>query len=82
MIASFYTISLDLTCMDFMFWGYIVSTEYKWNPQTLLNLKVSIKREIANIPHDKLHSVLLSTVFVMQCVITCDDTHVENVSSE
>lgn len=71
--------SPDLTPMDFWFWGYLKSRVYMCNPQNLSDLKDSIKREIANIPHAMLRSALLSTVSRMQCVIVCDGTHVENV---
>ncbi|GFV34312.1 uncharacterized protein TNCV_4023271 [Trichonephila clavipes] len=38
--------SPDLTTMDFWFWGYLKSTVYLCNPQTLSDLKDSIRREI------------------------------------
>ncbi|GFT14517.1 uncharacterized protein TNCV_4004611 [Trichonephila clavipes] len=71
--------SPDLTPMDFWFWGYLKSTVYLCNPQTLSDLKDSIRREIGNIPRVMLRAAILSTVSRMQCVIACDGTHVENV---
>ncbi|GFU79267.1 uncharacterized protein TNCV_2137901 [Trichonephila clavipes] len=71
--------SPDLTPMDFWFWGYLKSTVYLCNPQTLSDLKDSIRREIGNIPRAMLRAAILSTVSRMQCVIACDGTHVENV---
>ncbi|GFV75722.1 uncharacterized protein TNCV_1756501 [Trichonephila clavipes] len=71
--------SPDLTAMDFWFWGYLKSTVYLCNPQTLSDLKDSIRREIGNIPRAMLGAAILSTVSRMQCVIACDGTHVENV---
>ena len=61
------------------FWGYIKSRVYICNPQTFSEIKDSINREIANIPHTMLLSALLSSISCMQCVIACDNTHVENV---
>ena len=60
-----------LTPMDFSFWVHI--RVYMWNVQILSNLKDSIKRETANIPHAMLNSVSLSTVSHMQHIIFCDD---------
>ncbi|GFV18026.1 uncharacterized protein TNCV_168301 [Trichonephila clavipes] len=71
--------SPDLTPMDFWFWGYLKSTVYLCTPQTLSDLKDSIRREIGNIPRAMLRAAILSTVSRMQCVIACDGTHVENV---
>ncbi|GFW45602.1 transposable element tc3 transposase [Trichonephila clavipes] len=71
--------SPDLTPMDFWFWGYLKSTVYLCNPQTLSDLKDSIRREIGNIPRAMLRAAILSTVSRMQCVIACDGPHVENV---
>ena len=71
--------SPDLTHMDFWLWEFINFRVYICNPQTLSELKDSIKREIANIPHTMLRSALLPTISRMQCIITCDGTHVENV---
>lgn len=70
--------SPDLTPMDFWFWGYLKSRVYLCNPQTLSDLKDSIRREIGNIPRAMLRAATLSTVSRMQCVIACDGTHVEN----
>ncbi|KFM69068.1 hypothetical protein X975_09619, partial [Stegodyphus mimosarum] len=47
--------------MDRLFWGYLKSRVYYCNPQTLLDLKDSIPREIANIPHAMLRQAVLST---------------------
>ena len=71
--------SSDLTPIDFSVWGYMKSKIYICSPQTLSELKDSIKCEIANILHTILRLALLSTISRMQCLIACDGTHVENV---
>ena len=48
------------------------------NPQTLSDLKDSIKRDNANIRHAISRTALLSTASRVQWVRTCDGIHVEN----
>jgi hypothetical protein len=70
--------SPDLTPADFWLWGYLKSKVYMENPKTLSDLKTAITREILNIPSTMLHSAVMSTVCLMQYVISCDGEHMEH----
>ena len=83
-----YLASPDLSPMDFIFWGYLKSNIYT-SPQGTHKSSEFVKTERfektlipLKIPLAMIPSSLLSTVFLMQCVIVNEFQHVENLLFE
>ena len=52
----------DLTSLDFFLWGYLKDKVYLSNPQTIHDLKINIRREVACIPEEVLKKVSLNMI--------------------
>ena len=54
------------------------SKVYQFHPQTVFDLKDSIKTAIQEVPIAMVSAAMLSTICSMQSVIVCAAGHVEN----
>ena len=71
--------SPDLTPIDFWLWGFMKSKVYQFHPQTVSDLKDSIRTAIREISVAMKRDVVLFTICRMQSVIVCEGGHEENL---
>ena len=65
--------------MDFCLWGDVKSIVYQFHPQTVSDLKDTMRTEIQEIPIAMVRAVVLSTICRKQSVIVCEGSHVKNL---
>ena len=63
--------------MDFCLWGYVKSKVF--HPQTVSDLKDAFRITIQEIAIAMVRAAVLSTICLMQSVIACEGSHVENL---
>lgn len=71
--------SPDLTPADFWLWGYLKSRVYRNSPNTLVELKTAIRRTVAAIDSDMLHSAVMGVVTRLTCLLPCGGGNVEHL---
>ena len=71
--------SPDLTPMDFFLWGYLKERVYINNPQTLVNLRENIRREISTIEPSLLQRVARNTRLRFEQCVQLDGRHLDDI---
>lgn len=70
--------SPDLNPCDFWLWGYLKDRVYQRNTNTCWRLKMSIAREIANIPPEMLRASVEQSLVRFQAVLDANGNHIEH----
>ena len=64
---------------DFWLWGYLKDLVYQGYVRSLVDLKTSIQRHVAQIPRDLLRATIDHAILGMQHVVEASDAHIENI---
>ena len=71
--------SPDLTCLDFLLWGFLKDKFYLSKPQTIKELKNNIKREISFITPDILQRVSNNMVKRVNACLSANGEHFQHL---
>ena len=69
--------SPDLNPCDFWLWGHLMDRVYQRNTNTRWRLKISIAREVANIPLEMFRDAVEQSLVLFQAVQDADGRHIE-----
>jgi transposase len=71
--------SPDFNPCDYFLWGYLKDRVYRSNPKSIEELKNAIQTEISSVSEETLNSVITNFAFRLQCAITNNGSHIENI---
>ena len=71
--------SPDLNPCDFSQWGYLKDRVYQRHVRTLVDLKTSILRHVAQIPRELLQATIDYTILWLQHVVEASGAYIENI---
>ena len=69
----------DLNPCDYWPWGYLKDRVYQGYVRSLVDLKTSIQRHVAQIPRELLRATIDHAILGMQHVVEASDAHIENI---
>ena len=71
--------SPDLNPCDFWLWRYLKDHVFQGHVQSLVDLKTSIQRHVAQIPRELLQVIVDDAILQLQHVLETSGAHIENI---